>query len=144
MGNKFSSMNKVNFEDVQTATKHPESYLLINTLSDSEQSCLIANTIHASNEESLINRYIQSNKHILIIIYGKHTNDDNLYKKYMQLQGLGFANIYVYLGGLFEWLLLQDIYGSDEFPTTSKQLDILKYKPRPVLHVGLLENGFNR
>jgi len=30
---------------------------------------------------------------------------------------------------LFEWLLLQDIYGSEEFPTTSHELDILKYKP---------------
>jgi len=25
--------------------------------------------------------------------------------------------------------LLQDIYGDDEFPTTRKMLDILKYKP---------------
>jgi hypothetical protein len=28
-----------------------------------------------------------------------------------------------------EWLLLQDIYGADEFPTTSKLLDILQYRP---------------
>jgi len=40
---------------------------------------------------------------------------------------LGFLNIYVYLGGIFEWLLLQDIYGDEEFPTTSKIIDILKY-----------------
>ncbi len=27
---------------------------------------------------------------------------------------------------MFEWLLLQDIYGFESFPTTSKVLDILK------------------
>ena len=43
---------------------------------------------------------------------------------------LGFYNVYLYNGGLFEWLLLQDIYGFDEFPTTKKELDILKYKPK--------------
>ena len=138
MGNKFSSMNKINFEDVQTAYKKPEIYLLINTLADSEQTCLITNTIHASNEESLINKYIQSNKNISIIIYGKNTNDEGLFKKYTQLQGLGFTNLYIYLGGLFEWLLLQDIYGRDEFPTTTKELDFLKFKPRPQLEMRLL------
>jgi hypothetical protein len=37
--------------------------------------------------------------------------------------------------------MLQDIYGFNEFPTTSKQLDLLKYKPRQQLNVGLLEYG---
>jgi hypothetical protein len=41
----------------------------------------------------------------------------------------GFPEVYVYSGGLFEWMLLQDIYGQDEFPTTKKVLDILKWKP---------------
>ena len=30
---------------------------------------------------------------------------------------------------MFEWLLLQDIYGNEQFPTLGKELDILKYKP---------------
>jgi len=51
-----------------------------------------------------------------------------VYKKYDQLVKLGFSNVFIYLGGLFEWLMLQDIYGYDEFPTTKKELDILKYK----------------
>jgi len=37
--------------------------------------------------------------------------------------------VHIYPGGIFEWLLLQDIYGDDMFKTTSKELDILKYKP---------------
>ena len=51
-------------------------------------------------------------------------------KKYDQLIGLGFVNIFIYPGGLFEWLMLQDIYGNEIFPTTKKELDILKYKSK--------------
>jgi hypothetical protein len=82
---------------------------------------------------------MRSGKHIHIVIYGRNSNDERLYKKYQQLLSLGFYNVCVYLGGLFEWLLLQDIYGADEFPTTSKQLDMLKYKANSVLNVSLLE-----
>ena len=76
---------------------------------------------------------------INIIIYGKNSNDDALYRKYQQLLLLGFSNVYLYLGGLFEWLLLQDVYGAIDFPTTTQQLDILKYKPNQRLHVGLID-----
>ena len=47
--------------------------------------------------------------------------------------------MYIYTGGLFEWLMLQDIYGDKEFLTTKKELDILKFKPNKVLDVKLLE-----
>jgi hypothetical protein len=73
-----------------------------------------------------------------IILYGRNCNDETFLKKYNQLIGLGFSNIYMYSGGIFEWLLLQEIYGSDEFPTTEKFLDILKYKPPVRLHSNLL------
>jgi hypothetical protein len=35
--------------------------------------------------------------------------------------------------------MLQDIYGEKEFPTTTKELNILKYKPNKVLNIPLLE-----
>ena len=139
MGNT-QTMQKINFEDVQIAYKNPEIYLLINTLSHSEQNCLILNTINISQEEALINKYMRSDKNVRIIIYGRNSNDEKIYSKYTQLVGLGFINIYVYLGGLFEWLMLQDIYGFDDFPTTKKQLDFLKYKPYQKLNVALLGN----
>ena len=53
---------------------------------------------------------------------------NSIVKKYYQLQKLGINNIFIYMGGLFEWLLLQDIYGNDQFPTTTEIIDILKYK----------------
>ena len=59
----------------------------------------------------------------------KNNSDKSVEDKYLKLQGLGFTNIYIYPGGMFEWLLLQDIYG-ENFRTTSKELDILKYKPK--------------
>lgn len=142
MGNKsITMMPKINFEDVQQVCKNPEMYILINTLPEADQHCLILNTIAARNEEGLINKYMGLSKSIRIIIYGRNTNDDKVYTKYNQLLGLGFTNIYVYLGGMFEWLILQDIYGKDDFPTTSKQLDFLKYKPMQRLNIGLIENG---
>lgn len=138
MGNS-QTIPKINFEDVQTVTRNSEIYLLINTLPIYEQNCLILNSIQAVQEESIINKHLKTNNNIPIIIYGKNANDDSIYKKYQQLLQLGFSNVYLYMGGLFEWLLLQDIYGNIDFPTTSKQLDILKYKPNQRLNVGLID-----
>ena len=139
MGNT-QSIRKVNFEDIQTVIKYPEKYVLINTLEEGEQSCLILHTVSISMEERVINKHLLEGKHIQIILYGKNCNDEKIYQKYKQLITLGFYNTYIYMGGLFEWLLLQDIYGVEEFPTTTKQLDVLKFKPYSLLNTYLLEN----
>ena len=139
MGNS-QSMQKINFEDIQTAFKNPNIYLLINTLSDSEQDCLILNTIPANKEEQVINHHMYSSKRVRIAIYGRNSSDEKIYKKYDQLVKLGFQNVFIYMGGMFEWLILQDIYGYEEFPTTIKQLDFLKYKPPQRLNISLIEN----
>jgi 23S rRNA pseudoU1915 N3-methylase RlmH len=140
MGNKMSSSIKVNFEDIQYILKNPEGHVLINTLSEVEQNCLIPKTLNSNNEENVINALIKNGrKDIKIIIYGKNCNDEKVYNKYNQFTSLGFYNVYIYVGGLFEWLLLQDIYGENEFPSTKKELDLLKYKPNKVLNVALLE-----
>lgn len=140
MGNS-QSIRKINFEDMQTATRNPELYLIINTLLPHEQSCLIINTISVVQEETIINKYMkQSNMDIRIIIYGKNCNDETVNNKYKQLQSLGFFNIFIYSGGLFEWLMLQDIYGNELFLTTNKELDILKFKPQNMLNIGLIGN----
>ena len=138
MGNT-QSMKKINFEDMQSVIKNPEIYLIINTLPPSEQQCLIVNTTLANDEESIINKFMKENKSIRIIIYGKNCNDETINKKYQQLYSLGFYNIFIYSGGMFEWLMLQDIYGKDLFPTTKKELDLLKYKSNQLLSIGVLE-----
>jgi hypothetical protein len=125
----IQSTKKVNYEDIQNIIKGRMSgILLLNSLDLNEQKCLIPNTLDAHREEEKINSVIR-NLDTKIIIYGKNTSDKNLEKKYLKLIEIGFANIYIYPGGLFEWLCLQDIYGRDDFPTTSDELDILKYKP---------------
>jgi hypothetical protein len=139
MGNS-QSIQKINFEDIQYVIKNFEIFILINTLNESEQDCLIKSTVNINKESDLINKFIKiGNKQVKIIIYGRNCNDEKIYEKYNQLSSLGFYNIYIYTGGLFEWLMLQDIYGIDEFQTTKQELDILKYKPNKVLSVPLLE-----
>jgi hypothetical protein len=139
MGNS-QSVKKINFEDVQFVIKNTESHILINTLDDSYQDCLIPNTINIQREVEIINKFIQTgNKQVRIIVYGMNCNDEKIYTKYNQLVSLGFYNVFIYTGGLFEWLMLQDIYGEKEFPTTKKELDFLKYKQNKVLNIPLLE-----
>ena len=140
MGNN-PSIQKVNCEDMQKACKNTNQYIIINTLEPSMQSCLIANTIKIENEEALMNSMIKKSNIPFIIVYGRNCNDEKVYKKYEQLIKLGFRNVYIYVGGMFEWLLLQDIYGNELFPTTSKELDILKYKSAQVFDVKYIQNG---
>ena len=128
MGN-HSSIQRINFEDIQEAIKNKEKYIIINTLPNILQECLITNTINYNEEEKIINHMLKNNINKYIIIYGKNANDDTIYNKYEQLLKLGFMNVFIYSGGMFEWLCLQDIYGNELFPTTKKELDILKYKP---------------
>lgn len=125
---------KVSFEDVQYIISKPKDYIIINTLESTKQHCLIQNTISYDSEESIINeRLNQYDFTPQIVIYGMNVNDEKVNTKAKQLSGLGFTNIYLYMGGMFEWLMLQDIYGVDEFPTTSNFLDILFYKPTRIL-----------
>lgn len=129
MGNLQSNIynfNLFNFEQIQEHIKNKS--IIINTLESTRQECLITGTISIEDEVKLLNKYLKTNKTILIIIYGKNNSDISVIKKHKQMQALGFTNIALYLGGLFEWLLLQDIFGFDNFPTTTKTIDILKYK----------------
>lgn len=130
MGN-YQSVKKVNFEDIQSVIKNKKQFIMINILNSDEQELLILNTLDCKKEEEIINHYLKKNKNMNIIIYGKNAYEEKLINKYNQLIKLGFKNVYIYLGGLFEWVLLQEVYGYDQFPTNIKQkcIDILKYKP---------------
>jgi len=136
MGNK-QSVRKIGFEDIKYLQIRGNKFIIINTLHETDQSCLIKGTITPKDEVAIINRSI-SKPSLLIIIYGKNCNDETIYDKYEKLIGLGFTNVYIYPGGIFEWICLQDIYGEKEFPTTAKELDILKFKPTSVLNNLLL------
>jgi len=121
---------KIGFEDIKIAIQNPDKYILINTLGINEQSCLIKNTVPFDLEEKMVNDLLDKFEFNsrTFLIYGKNTSDNSVDVKYNQLRGLGFSNIYIYPGGLFEWLLLQDIYGNKEFPTSGRELDVLKHR----------------
>ena len=142
MGLAPSLMSKVNFEDVQTAIKRHD--IIISTLDAANQACLILGTISAMVEETVLNEHMRKDRGIPIIIYGQNATDLSVVQKYDQLVALGFYNVHLYAGGLFEWLLLQDVYGAgaDAFPTTltSKDVvvDLLRYKGKPKLHMLML------
>jgi hypothetical protein len=140
MGNTLS-IRKINCEDMQKACKNINNYIIINTLDASMQKCLILNTTKIENEEQVINSIIKKTRNRNIIVYGRNCNDEKVYKKYEQLVGLGFTNVYIYVGGMFEWLLLQDIYGTELFPTTANEIDILKYKSNRVFDIQYIGNG---
>ena len=125
MGN-ISSVKKVGFEDVQKAIKM--NYVMINTMSIDTQHCLIFNTIPAHLEEEKINDCIKKGKNINIIIYGKNTNDEKVVTKYKQLLSYGFKNVYIYFGGMHEWLLLQEIFDIINFETDGSIKNIVDYK----------------
>ena len=118
----WTNINRLDFAEIQKAIK--TCTIMINTIDSHRQQCLIKKTIHADREIEIINRIMEHNGEkcvsLRIIIYGENSCDMSIIKKYHQLWELGFRNIHLYIGGLFEWLLLQDIFGETEFPTTSK------------------------
>ena len=122
---------RIGFQDMQYAIRN--NYNIINTLTLDNQECLIKNTISVNAEERIINDLLNQYIQKPFVIYGKNSVDQTVDRKYNQLMQLGFKEVYIYSGGLFEWMLLQDVYGIDEFPTTKKVLDILKYKPENIL-----------
>jgi hypothetical protein len=132
MGNQLTK--KVSFQDIQYAQTN-EHTIIINTLPEQEQSILIFKTISIASEISQVENAIKLKNNI--IIYGKNSNDETIYVKYNQISKLG-GLAYIYVGGLFEWMLLQDIYGPELFKTTSKTLDILKFKPNNILNTNYI------
>ena len=133
----------IGFEDVKIAIRHSDRYILINTLPSGEQDVLIRSTLPMDREETVINSQINdyNTPDQPVIVYGRNSCDPSAETKQTQLRALGVVDVYIYTGGLFEWLLLQDIYGIDLFPTTSKELDILKYKSPQIFDVKYIQNG---
>jgi len=130
MGNS-QTIIKLNFEDMKDFINNPNTHI-INTMPETMQNCLILKTIPASKEITILNNCLSNVSSDKIVIYGMNSSDDTIVKKYNQLISLGFTNVYIYSGGMFEWLLLQDIFGNDEFPTTSREIDLLKYKGKKI------------
>lgn len=120
---------KFGFNDVQQAIRK-QNALLINTLPPDQQDCLIEGSVNAIQEVERLNDFLEEEMYDeTLIVYGLNHTDESVERKQKQLQSLGFRRVFVYLGGMFEWLLLQEIYGLAEFSTTSVQKDLLRFTP---------------
>ena len=125
------SIPKASVHEMQNVAKSTinKTCILISTLPSHLQHCLIPTTLSIENEEEIINASISNKLNASIYVYGMNNNDDSVLTKYKQLISLGCSNVYIYHGGMFEWLLLQEVYGEEEFPTNGEELDILKFAP---------------
>ena len=132
MGN--TPMRKSGFEDIQQYIQSNDpNLILINVLDPTDQDILILKTVHCQNEVALVNKAMSDKK--CIIVYGYNNNDERVVAKYNQILKLGHANVSVYVGGLFEWLMLNDIYGSEQFPVTKQCNDFYKYRPKGLTYL---------
>lgn len=110
-------------------------FLLINTLPPDDQDFLIKGTLACHIEESTINAILDDFRidlgKYLIVVYGRHCADATVDRKREQLVKLGFKRVFVYYGGMFEWCLLQDVYGEDVFLVNdvTKKKDLLHFAP---------------
>ena len=119
------SMPSYNYYQLQERL-NKNDIILINTLPLSRQNCLIKGTLSASIEEEFMNKLKNKNKEI--VVYGIHHTDLSVIKKYNQLKKLGFKNVYIYFGGMYEWLLLQEVFTTINFQTDGMIKDIVDYK----------------
>ena len=131
MGNSESLIKKVNFDDIIIISLK-NAHILIHVMDKENEELLIKGTLTINEEIEKVNSLLSFRKmDVTIVIYGKNTDDiSKVIGRYRQLRDMGFSNVYVYLGGLFEWLLLQEIYGNEEIKTNIVcKKNILDYKP---------------
>jgi hypothetical protein len=126
MGNAIQAT--ANYDDI----RHNQC-LLIHTMED--ESILIERTLTIEKETAKINGLLADHSYDThIVVYGKNVDDyEVLVQKRNQLLKLGFRHVWFYPGGLFEWILLRDVFGTRQFPTTVDVKDILKYRPRSAI-----------
>ena len=122
------SMPSYNYHQLQDRMKNQNDIILINTLPLTRQDCLIKGTLKALIEVEYMNKILKTNKNKEIIVYGIHHTDLTVITKYNQLKKLGFKNVHIYFGGMYEWLLLQEVFGVINFQTDGIIKNIVDYK----------------
>jgi hypothetical protein len=126
MGQIYSSYQHYTFKELQKKIdNHKGEFILLNTLPIQEQNYLIKGTVNAVLENDFINGLVKKDRNKEIIIYGRDHHDMRVIEKYNKLKKIGFTKIFIYFGGIFEWSLLQEIYGVQNFQTDGNVNDPL-------------------
>jgi rhodanese-related sulfurtransferase len=131
MGVMYSmpSYNYYQLQDRMNKQKNNQNdIILINTLPITRQDCLIKGTLKAFIEVEYMNKLLKTNKNKEIVVYGIHHTDRSVIRKYNQLKKLGFTNVHIYFGGMYEWLLLQEVFDTTNFQTDGIVKNIVDYK----------------
>jgi rhodanese-related sulfurtransferase len=131
MGVMYSmpSYNYYQLQDRMNKQKNNQNdIILINTLPITRQDCLIKGTLKAIVEVEYMNKLLKTNKNKEIVVYGIHHTDKSVIQKYNQLKKLGFTNVHIYFGGMYEWLLLQEVFDTTNFQTDGFVKNIVDYK----------------
>lgn len=107
------SLEKVSACDIKyIQEKCSNDYIFITTITNNNTPPLIKGTVLPRDEEAIINKMIRDKNSATkgIIIYGKNSQDISVINKYKQLIQFNIGDVYIYTGGLFEWLLLNKKY----------------------------------
>lgn len=123
MGQIYSSYNNCNYIQLQEKIENKNQVVLLTTLSTNDY--LIKGTIHVNLECDFVNNLAKKDKSKEIVVYGKDHLDMRVIKKYNELKKIGFVNVSIYFGGLFEWALLQETYGKSNFQTDGNVDDLM-------------------
>lgn len=128
-GSKDAVMaSRVNFEAVPSASSDGLLISTIDCTRDAHLDCAIIGTTDRSQETEKIQRAKEVYPNMPIVIYGANSTDTTPFFRWKELTQMGLTNVSVYTGGLFEWLLLGETYGTEAFGVTTPQDDLLKFK----------------
>lgn len=128
------SLEKVSACDIKYIQQHsPNEYLIISTIQGNPTTIpFIKGTVNPYVEEHKINNILSNkNNETKIIIYGRNSQDMSVIQKYRQLLQLGLTNVYIYIGGLFEWLLLNKQYPTIFLIDNSQQVNLWDFCGEP-------------
>ncbi len=115
----------LNFDDMKQAIYR--GYTICHIMEEADEGTIIKNTLSVKDEIKKINDFLQNDQlDGMIVLYGRNYTDiDKLAQRQKQLNSLGFMRVFIYVGGLYEWVLLQNVYGDKLFPT-NRIFDILE------------------
>lgn len=115
----------LNFDDMKQAIDR--GYTICHIMEEADEGIIIKNTLSVKDEIKKINDFLQNDQlDGMIVLYGRNYTDiDKLAQRQKQLNSLGFMRVFIYVGGLYEWVLLQNVYGDKLFPT-NRIFDILE------------------
>jgi len=118
--------------------KHGYS-LILSTMITQRGSPFILGTLSKQLEEVTLSAMLRTKRfNIPILVYGHNSFDKTVETMCNILLNRGFTHVFVYIGGMFEWLLLNKLYGNNacpikctccNTPTCWAKPDPLKFSP---------------